>query len=98
MLVQIIWVQLKAMDQLKEQSRMMKEAILKGQLNAIGEILDFGFEQKKRMAENISNSIYWWNLWCCQKSGATGGKISGGRWRIHVFIVQVRASIKSLKS
>ena len=68
---------IKAMDQLKEQSRMMKEAILKGQLNAIGEILDFGFEQKKRMAENISNSLIDEIYDAAKKSGATGGKISG---------------------
>lgn len=39
---------IEAMHQLKEQSRMMKEALLKGKLNEIGEILDFGFRQKER--------------------------------------------------
>lgn len=47
---------IEAMHQLKEQARMMKEALLKGRLHEIGEILDFGFEQKRLMAENISNS------------------------------------------
>ena len=37
-----------AMHQLKEQARMMKEALLKGRLNEFGEILDFGFLQKKQ--------------------------------------------------
>ncbi len=47
---------IEAMHQLKEQARMMKEALLKGRLHEIGEILDFGFQQKRQMAANISNS------------------------------------------
>lgn len=66
-----------AMHQLKEQAKRMKEALLKGQLHAIGEILDFGFQQKRNMAANISNagieSIYD----SARNAGATGGKISG---------------------
>lgn len=34
------------MHHLKDQARMMKEALLKGRLNEIGEILDYGFQQK----------------------------------------------------
>ena len=45
-----------AMHQLKEQAKMMKEALLVGRLDEIGEILDYGFRQKKNMAANISNS------------------------------------------
>ena len=66
-----------AMHQLKEQARMMKEALLKGRLHEIGEILDFGFRQKQLMAANISNphleSIYQ----TAKSAGASGGKISG---------------------
>jgi D-glycero-alpha-D-manno-heptose-7-phosphate kinase len=46
---------IEAMHQLKEQARMMKEALLKGRLHEIGEILDYGFQQKRNMAKNISN-------------------------------------------
>ena len=66
-----------AMHQLKEQSRMMKEALLKGRLNEIGEILDYGFEQKRRMAHNISNNRIEEIYDAAKKAGATGGKISG---------------------
>jgi D-glycero-alpha-D-manno-heptose-7-phosphate kinase len=66
-----------AMHQLKEQSKMMKEAILKGRLHEIGEILDFGFEQKRRMASNISNNDLEKIYEAAKRSGATGGKISG---------------------
>jgi len=34
---------IEAMHQLKEQARMMKDALLKGKLSEIGEILDYGF-------------------------------------------------------
>jgi D-glycero-alpha-D-manno-heptose-7-phosphate kinase len=65
------------MHQLKEQSRMMKEALLKGKLNEFGEILDFGFQQKRKMAHNISNSKIEEIYNGAKKAGATGGKISG---------------------
>ncbi len=68
---------IEAMNHLKEQSRMMKEALLTGKLNQIGEILDFGFSQKKNMAENISNSRMDEIYDAAKKAGATGGKISG---------------------
>ena len=42
---------IEAMHQLKEQARMMKEALLKGRLHEIGEILDYGFQQKRNMAK-----------------------------------------------
>lgn len=68
---------IEAMHQLKKQSVMMKEAILKGELEKIGEILDFGWQHKKQMAPGISNSIIdkIYNAAC--NAGATGGKISG---------------------
>ena len=68
---------IEAMHQLKEQARMMKEALLKGRLHEFGEILDFGFEQKRRMAANISNSSLDEIYYAAKKAGATGGKISG---------------------
>jgi D-glycero-alpha-D-manno-heptose-7-phosphate kinase len=68
---------IEAMHQLKEQARMMKEALLKGRLQEIGEILDFGFQQKRQMAANISNSGIEEIYEAAKKAGATGGKISG---------------------
>lgn len=68
---------IEAMHQLKEQSKMMKEALLKGRLHEFGEILDFGFAQKRRMAANISNSKLDEIYFSAKKAGATGGKISG---------------------
>lgn len=68
---------IEAMHQLKEQSRMMKEALLKGKLDEFGAILDFGFQQKRKMAHNISNSGIEQIYDAAKKAGATGGKISG---------------------
>lgn len=68
---------IEAMHQLKKQAEMMKETLLKGKVDDIGAILDFGFKHKKQMAADISNSkldkIYETAL----AHGATGGKISG---------------------
>jgi len=66
-----------AMHQLKEQAKMMKEALLKGRLDEIGEILDYGFTQKRLMAHNISNDNIEAIYDAAKKAGATGGKISG---------------------
>ena len=68
---------IEAMHQLKEQARRMKEALLKGRLHEFGEILDFGFQQKRRMAHNISNNLIEEIYEAAKKAGATGGKISG---------------------
>ncbi|MGZ5246070.1 MAG: GHMP family kinase ATP-binding protein [Flavitalea sp.] len=68
---------IEAMHQLKQQAIMMKEALLKGRIHEIGEILDFGFQQKRKMAEGISNSLMEEIYTTAKKAGATGGKISG---------------------
>lgn len=68
---------IEAMHQLKEQAKLMKEALLKGRLHEIGEILDFGFTQKKQMANSISNSHIEAIYAAAKQAGATGGKISG---------------------
>lgn len=66
-----------AMHKLKEQSVMMKEALLKGNLDTIGEILDFGWKYKKQMAAEISNPLIDDIYTEAMNNGATGGKISG---------------------
>lgn len=68
---------IEAMHHLKEQARMMKEALLKGRLHEMGEILDYGFQQKRNMAKNISNSTIDEIYEAVKKAGATGGKLSG---------------------
>lgn len=68
---------IEAMHQLKQQAQMMKEALLRGQLDEIGKILDIGFEQKRRMAAGINNELIDTIYETAKKNGASGGKISG---------------------
>ncbi len=68
---------IEAMHHLKEQAQMMKEALLRGKLDEIGKILDYGFAQKRLMAENISNNKIESIYEAAKAAGATGGKISG---------------------
>jgi D-glycero-alpha-D-manno-heptose-7-phosphate kinase len=68
---------MEAMYKLKEQAVRMKEALLKGELDAIGEILDFGWKFKKNLAEGVSNDLIDTIYETAMQNGATGGKVSG---------------------
>ena len=68
---------IEAMHHLKDQAKMMKEALLQGKLDEIGLILDYGIKQKRNMAANISNSRIEDVYAAAKAAGATGGKISG---------------------
>ena len=88
-----------AMHHLKEQAQRMKEALLKGRLNEIGEILDYGFQQKKQMAEGISNPLMEEIYEAARKAGATGGKISGaGGGGFMIFYCPVNTKYRVMKS
>ena len=66
-----------AMLALKEQAFHMKEVLLKGDLDAIGQILDEGWHHKKQMADSVSNDFIDEVYAAAMQAGATGGKISG---------------------
>jgi D-glycero-alpha-D-manno-heptose-7-phosphate kinase len=68
---------IEAMHKLKEQAILMKEAILKGELDKIGELLDFGWKFKKNMASGITNPFIDRIYDTAIRNGAMGGKISG---------------------
>ncbi len=68
---------LEAAHKLKEQAVRMKEALLTGRLETLGDILDFGWKYKKQTASGISNPIIDELYAASIKAGATGGKISG---------------------
>ncbi len=68
---------IEAMHCLKEESILMKEAILKGQFYRIGELLDTGWKHKKQTAVEITNPVIDDMYETAMKAGATGGKISG---------------------
>jgi D-glycero-alpha-D-manno-heptose-7-phosphate kinase len=69
--------QIEAMHRLKDQARLMKEAILKGEFSKIGELLAYGWQFKKEMATGITNNNIDRLYESAIASGATGGKISG---------------------
>lgn len=68
---------IEAMHNLKRQAFEMKEALLKGEIYRMGDLLNYGWEEKKKTSDKITNpeidEIY--NI--ALKAGATGGKISG---------------------
>lgn len=66
-----------AMHVLKEQAYAMKEALLCGDFDLIGELLDLSWQEKKKMATGISNSMIDEIYDAAKNSGALGGKISG---------------------
>ena len=68
---------IEAMHRLKDQAVQMKEALLKGNLNQIGEILNVGWTCKRQMAEGISTTLFEELYDTALKAGALGGKISG---------------------
>lgn len=70
-------ISIDAMHQLKQQAHRMKEALMKGNLDEIGEILDFGFKQKQQMAEGIATPLMHEIYETAKRAGATGGKVSG---------------------
>ncbi len=66
-----------AMHKIKEQAQEMKEALLMGKINRIGEIFDEGFSYKKQMAKEISNVLLDDIYEKAKQAGASGGRISG---------------------
>lgn len=68
---------IQAMHNLKEQAEMMKRALAVGKIDKIGEILDYGWQNKKQMAKDISNTLLDDIYNSAIAHGATGGKISG---------------------
>ncbi|WP_395646267.1 dehydrogenase [Terricaulis sp.] len=82
---------IEAMHRLKEIAYRMKQALLRGRVAEVGEILDEGWVQKKRIASVIStpglDAVY--NA--AKDAGAIGGKVSGaGGGGFMMFIVDPR--------
>ena len=73
------------MQQLKHQAVLMKEALLKSELNKIGDILNLGWQYKKQMAKGISTSLFEDVYEAALKAGASGGKISGAGGGGYIF-------------
>ena len=66
-----------AMHRLKDAALQMKEALLKGDLEALARTLDAGWISKRDMATGISNSQIEGALEAARAAGASAGKVSG---------------------
>ena len=68
---------IEAMHKLKEHAAWMKECLLKGDIDAIGDILNEGWIEKKRTASGITNPLMDDIYQTAIAAGAIGGKVSG---------------------
>jgi len=69
--------QLEATHKLKDEAVAMKEALLKGDLVQLAEVLDRGWQAKKQLAEGISNPHIEQCFDVAKRAGALAGKVSG---------------------
>ena len=76
---------IEAMHKLKEQAIMMKEALLRNDLDEVGNILNIGWEYKKQMAKGITTKLFEDVYASALKAGAIGGKISGAGGGGYIF-------------
>lgn len=76
---------LEAMHKLKEQAIMMKEALLRRNLDEIGYILNIGWDFKKQMAKGITTQLFEDVYSSALNAGAIGGKISGAGGGGYIF-------------
>jgi len=68
---------IRAMDELKSIAIAMKNALLRGRLTEFGALLHEAWENKKKMAQQISNPFIDELYETARKNGALGGKVSG---------------------
>ena len=68
---------LEAMHQVKDDARLMKEFLLKGDINGFAKILGKSWESKKNMAKSVTNSEIDKVLNIALENGAYSGKVSG---------------------
>jgi D-glycero-alpha-D-manno-heptose-7-phosphate kinase len=76
-----------AMDRIKELAYEMRRALDAGDVPAFGDLLDAGWQAKKRMAEGISNPRIDAVYEVARRAGARGGKVSGAGGGGFMFFV-----------
>jgi D-glycero-alpha-D-manno-heptose-7-phosphate kinase len=78
-----------AMHKIKQSAIDMKLAVLKGDIDGFANILLEGWENKKRMASNINNTMIQEAMDIALASGAKAGKVSGaGGGGFIMFVVE----------
>lgn len=80
---------MEAMHKIKQSAKDMKLAILKGDIDGFADILREGWENKKKMANNITNPIIQEAMDVAMAAGAKAGKVSGaGGGGFIMFVVE----------
>jgi D-glycero-alpha-D-manno-heptose-7-phosphate kinase len=80
---------IEAMHVIKQTAVDTKLALLKGDINGFAEILRIGWENKKKMANQISNPVIQQAMDVAMAAGAKAGKISGaGGGGFIMFVVE----------
>jgi D-glycero-alpha-D-manno-heptose-7-phosphate kinase len=87
------------MHQLKSDAIEMKQALLRGDIRGMAEILDHSWQAKKATASGISNSLIE-SLWdVAHRNGALAGKISGaGGGGFLVFLVDPDERVRVMRA
>ena len=95
---------IEAMHKIKQSAIDMKLAILKGDIESFANIIREGWENKKKMANNITNPIIQEAMDTAMAAGAKAGKVSGaGGGGFIMFVVEptrqkdVEIALKNLK-
>jgi D-glycero-alpha-D-manno-heptose-7-phosphate kinase len=68
---------IESVDAQKQESLTMKESLLKGDLDGLGNSMEAGWEAKKRMAKCISNPRIEESYELAKQAGMRAGEISG---------------------
>ena len=80
---------IEAMHKIKQSAIDTKLALLKGDIKAFADILREAWENKKRMANNITNSVIQQAMDVAMRAGAKAGKVSGaGGGGFIMFVVE----------
>ena len=80
---------IEAMHKIKRSAQDMKLAVLKGDIEGFADIIREGWENKKRMAHNITNPIIQEAMDVAMAAGAKAGKVSGaGGGGFIMFVVE----------
>jgi D-glycero-alpha-D-manno-heptose-7-phosphate kinase len=70
-------IAIEALHEIKESAARMRDALLKGDLDHFGRLLDGAWQAKKRVSSRISNQRIDHLYQTARNQGATGGKITG---------------------
>lgn len=80
---------IEAMHKIKQSAKDIKLAVLKGDINNFAQIIQDGWENKKKMANNITNPMIQEAMDVAMAAGAKAGKVSGaGGGGFIMFVVE----------